>query len=151
MTTPKPEELPLLGGLLRLAHQELLNEIGVGLERAGFGDVTPAQFAICQQMGSAPEGKRLTELAAYAGLTKPSTSALVDGLERGGYVERVPDPQDGRAQLVRYTPRGWDFAKAAVQEIRRVERAWAERIGAERVSELRAILRELLQTRLATR
>jgi DNA-binding MarR family transcriptional regulator len=141
------DDLPLLGGLLRLAHQEMLNEIGRGLQAANFGDISPAQYAVCQQLGASPEGTRLTALAAYAGMTKPSMSALVDGLERAGYVERVPDPLDGRAQLVRYTDRGWAFAEAAFQEVRRVEQAWSQRISASEVETLRAILRRLVGTR----
>lgn len=151
MSPSHQEELPLLGGLLRLAHQEMLNEIGQGLEAAGFGDISPAQYAVCQQLGACRDGKRLTALAAYAGMTKPSMSALVDGLERSGYVERAPDPQDGRAQLVRYTARGWAFADVVAREIRRVEQAWAERIGTQEVEALRAILRRLLKTRLVAR
>jgi DNA-binding MarR family transcriptional regulator len=148
MLPPDQDELPLLGGLLRLAHQEIVNEIVRGLADAGFGDVSPAQFAVCQQLGGSPEGKRLTQMAAYAGLTKPSMSVLVDGLEKSGYVERVPDSSDGRAQLVRYTERGWAFARAAAQEVRRVERDWAQRIGADQVDVLRTILRQLLHRRL---
>ncbi len=56
-------------------------------------------------MGVDPEGTRLSVLAARAQIAKQTATALVDRLERAGYVERVPDPADGRARLVRLTPR----------------------------------------------
>jgi DNA-binding MarR family transcriptional regulator len=140
-------QLPLLGGLLRLCHQELLNEVVRALDEAGMGDVRPAQYAVCQQLGANPEGLRLTELAAYAGITKPSMSALVDGLEQSGYVERVPDERDQRAQLVRFTARGRAFSSAALRAVTRFERVWADRIGARDLEALRRILRTIIETR----
>ncbi|MYW97390.1 MarR family transcriptional regulator [Amycolatopsis rubida] len=43
---------------------------------------------------------RLTALAAAVGASQPSTSQLVQRLERQGLVARVRDPQDGRASLI---------------------------------------------------
>ena len=45
----------------------------------------------------------MSELARRAQITKQSMSELVAHLERHGYVERVPDPDDRRAKLVRAT------------------------------------------------
>ena len=137
----------MLGGLLRLARQELVNEVEDELAAAGMGEVRPAQWAVTQQLAGAPQGRMLTELAAYAGMTKPSMSALVDALERGGYVERAPHPDDQRAQLVRFTPAGWRFAAVAQRAVRRVERAWAERVGKRDLGELRRILRRIVDSR----
>ena len=50
--------------------------------------------------------QRLSDLAAAEGVAQPSMTALVSNLERAGYVERAPDPTDGRAILVRATARG---------------------------------------------
>jgi len=110
-------------------------------------DVRPAQYAVCQQLGSHPEGLRLTELAAYAGITKPSMSALVDGLERTGYVERVADPRDQRAQLVRFTARGRAFSKTAFRAVTGFEREWAKRVGEKEIETLRRILRAIVDSR----
>lgn len=53
-----------------------------------------------------PDGSRVTQLAEQAQITKQTAGFLVDQLERGGYVCRVPDPADARARLVRLAPRG---------------------------------------------
>jgi MarR family transcriptional regulator, repressor for mepA len=46
------------------------------------------------------------EIAETFGTTPASVSSLISGLERGGYVERVPDPSDARAKLLRVLPPG---------------------------------------------
>jgi DNA-binding MarR family transcriptional regulator len=51
-------------------------------------------------------GTRVSVLAGRAEMTKQSMAELVSHLERLGYVERVPEPSDRRAKLVRATPRG---------------------------------------------
>ena len=139
--------VPLLGALLRLARQEVVSHIERALADAGMADVTQAQWAVTQQLGTAPQGLRLTEMAAYAGLSKPSMSALVAGLEAGGYVERVPDATDRRAQLVRFTPRGWQCGEVALEAMLELERQWAARIGEADVAELRRVLRQVVATR----
>jgi DNA-binding MarR family transcriptional regulator len=45
-------------------------------------------------------------LAASEGVSAPTMSRLVDGLERDGLVERRPDPDDARGVLVRATAEG---------------------------------------------
>ena len=65
---------------------------------------TVAQARIAQRI--ADEGSRLTDLAEQAQVTKQTASLLVTALEREGLVERVPDPADGRASLIRFTRKG---------------------------------------------
>ena len=49
---------------------------------------------------------RITELAAEERVTQPAITLLVNRLAARGWVERVPDPSDGRAVLVSLTPVG---------------------------------------------
>jgi DNA-binding MarR family transcriptional regulator len=50
--------------------------------------------------------RRITELAAEERVTQPAITLLVNRLAERGWVERVPDPSDGRAVLVSLTPQG---------------------------------------------
>ena len=59
--------------------------------------------------------RRVTELAVAQGVSQPSMTSLVTGLERSGYVERRDDPTDKRAALVELT----DAGRAALRERRR--------------------------------
>jgi len=150
MRSTDSEELPLLGGLLRLVRQELVNHLETAFDEAGMGDVRPAHYAVTQALAVESEGLRLTELAAYAGISKPSMSALVDSLELNGYVERIKHPTDQRSQIVRLTKRGWSFTMVARKAVRNVERQWAARVGREDVETLRRVLRSLVATRPAS-
>ena len=44
------------------------------------------------------------ELARSTGLTTGGVTVMLDRLEKGGYVERVPNPRDRRSVLVRLNP-----------------------------------------------
>lgn len=140
MVKPKDDDDkgPLLGGLLRMAHQAVVAHIAAGFEAAG---LPPHQPAVTQQLWDRPDGMRLTELAAGAGMTKQSMGELVDQMEASGYVERVQDPTDRRARLVRLTPRGREMARLARQRVREIKEHWGQRVGPEAIQSLEATLR----------
>jgi DNA-binding MarR family transcriptional regulator len=50
--------------------------------------------------------RRVTDLAAIEGITQPSMTVLVSGLERSDLVERRRDPADRRVVLVALTKAG---------------------------------------------
>lgn len=50
--------------------------------------------------------RRITELASEERVTQPAITLLVNRLAEKGWVERIPDPSDGRAVLVSLTPAG---------------------------------------------
>ena len=130
-----------LGLLLFIPYRALENRVFTALAAAGFDDFTTAQARIFQRIG--PNGTRLTELAQAAQVTKQTTGFLVDQLERAGYVERVEDPADGRARLVRITPRGARTIPIGAAEIAVVEAEWAEHLGQQRMAQLRKTLSAL--------
>ena len=53
--------------------------------------------------------QRITELATMEGVSQPSMSGVVTGLERAGLVERKRDPQDRRVVLVGLTAQGQQY------------------------------------------
>jgi DNA-binding MarR family transcriptional regulator len=137
---------PLLGALLRMPYQAMMGEVvEPGLAAAGHGAVRPTHFPIVQTLSRHPSGLRATDLAERARVTKQSMGALIDHLEAHGYVERVPDPDDGRARLTRLTDRGWDFVTTVRRLVERVEAEWVGLVGAERVAQLRGLLTELVE------
>jgi DNA-binding MarR family transcriptional regulator len=89
------------------------------------------------------QGSRLTELADRSGLTKQAVGEAVAELERKGYLERVPDPQDGRAKIIRLTPRGVEAALTGRRLFKEIEDEWGERFGEERVASLRECVEEI--------
>jgi DNA-binding MarR family transcriptional regulator len=61
--------------------------------------------------------QRCSALAMQAGVDVSVASRQLAVLERSGYVERRPDPHDGRASLLRLTPQGTQ-ALAATRALR---------------------------------
>jgi DNA-binding MarR family transcriptional regulator len=132
---------PNVGVLLFLPYRAMEARVFERLAAAGFDDFTPAQARVFARI--APEGSRLTDLAAQAGITKQSAGFLVDQLERAGYVERVPDPADGRARRVRIAERGERSVEVSRGIVAEVEAEWTAHLGARRMEQLRGILTDL--------
>ena len=77
-------------------------------------------------------------LAAAEGVAAPTMTRLVDGLERDGYVRRLPDPSDARGVLVETTPIG---RRALTRERRRRGRTLATGLASLSGDELAEIRR----------
>src|SRR5919198_225632 len=95
------EPTPLLGLLLRLLNQEWGNHV----QKAGFDGIGAANANVIPFV---PEegGIQVSELAKLARVRKQSMAQSVEQLEKLGYLERRPDPNDRRAKLVFLTDRG---------------------------------------------
>ena len=74
-------------------------------------------------------GTRIVTLAERAGMTKQAAGQLVAELEAHGYVERRPDPADGRATLVQFTPSGWRYLLDAQKIKRLIETKYRAQLG----------------------
>ncbi|PKH40702.1 DNA-binding transcriptional regulator, MarR family [Nocardioides alpinus] len=126
-----------LATLMFVSYRAMDERVVRVIRDAGY-DVTPAQARIAQRI--ADDGSRLTDLAQSAQVTKQTASLLVAALEREGIVERVPDPEDGRARLIRLTERGRAASVAAMEVVMGVEKEWAEHLGPELTRDLREAL-----------
>ncbi|HET6938086.1 MAG TPA: MarR family transcriptional regulator [Nocardioides sp.] len=132
---------PNLGVLLFIANRALEQRAHDAVVAAGITDITLAQARIAARIG--PGGTRVSDLAAQARVTKQSAAFLVDQLEAAGYVERIPDPADGRARLVRLTARADTVVRTANAEVERVLSEWADHVGADRLRQLSQTLLDL--------
>lgn len=127
--------------MLFVANRELERRAHDAVVAAGITDITLAQARVAARIS--PYGSRVSDLADQARVTKQSAAFLVEQLEAAGYVERTPDPTDGRARLVRLTPRARRVAEVADAEVERVLAEWAEHVGEERLRQVHETLRDL--------
>ena len=130
-------QLPLVA-LLGGVQDAVRAELHVRLREQGFAEIRPAHGCVFGNIDE--EGSRLTELAERSGLTKQSVGEAVGDLEQLGFVERVGDPGDGRAKIIRLTPHGADSLAAARAIFADIERRFADEVGQEDYEEFRETL-----------
>src|SRR3954469_2425247 len=138
---PEDRQEPNLGILLFVAYRALEQRAHQAVAAAGITDITLAQARIAARI--APQGSRVSDLAEQARVTKQSAGFLVGQLEAAGYVERVPDPSDRRARLVRLTARADRVVAVANTEVERVLSEWADHVGVDRLQQMHETLLDL--------
>jgi DNA-binding MarR family transcriptional regulator len=140
------EHGPRIGALLRLAWQRIRERIYSGVRNDGYGDLNPAHVALFRYEGL--DGQRPTQLAESVQITKQSVNDLIRHLERCGYAECRPDPNDKRARLVRLTAMGRRLEAAIQKHARAAEKELERELGPVRFRELFTTLKKM--NRLAT-
>ena len=130
-----------LSALVLAAGNALVDGIQAGVVARGYRDVRPAHgFAFTRL---APDGATVSELAAHLGVTRQAAAQLVDEMVAKGYVERRRHPDDGRAQLITLTERGWACTRAAEAAAAETVGAWATILGEEQLRATRHALAEI--------
>ncbi len=104
------------------------------VRRHGFGEVNEGVLGLCRLLDG--DGTRLTELARRARMTKPAMAELVTRADALTLVERLPDPTDGRARAIRFTPHGFRLLDAARTGVAEAEARMVAVTGAPFVVEL---------------
>ncbi|MGW6130341.1 MarR family winged helix-turn-helix transcriptional regulator [Cellulomonas sp. NPDC055163] len=106
---------PTPGGTSGDALQHVEHELGLLLRRARASstrmaarvhpDLEPAAYPLLAHIAQNPD-VRAREIAAHIGVGKGTMSRQLARLEELALVERRPDPEDSRGQLIRLTPEG---------------------------------------------
>jgi DNA-binding MarR family transcriptional regulator len=128
--------LQLLFKASRLANERALARLGSDAARP---PVRPAHTALFPYLDF--DGIRLTDLAARVGVTKQAIGQLVDDLVALGMVERIGDPEDGRAKRIRFSRRGYAALMHGLGVLREIEEALGAALGRRRMRELHETLK----------
>ena len=83
-------------------------------------DTTLPRFDLMSQLWRYPGGLKMNELSRHLMVTGGNVTGIVDPLEKGGLVERMPEPADRRAYRVRLTRAG----RRAFAEMARAHEGW---------------------------
>ncbi len=103
---------------------------------AGIDDMrAPFGFLIRALAG---RDRTLTELAQLLDVTKQAAIKVVDEMESRGFLERIADPGDGRAKLLRLTSKAVHVREVALAASAEMEEELRTRIGADQVEIVRA-------------
>jgi DNA-binding MarR family transcriptional regulator len=136
------EDHVVFSQLLRRPYEALLMKIHAELAAAGFADSYPSWGTnIFHYLREG--GLRLTELTERTHTTKQALRYTINQLEAAGYVERVPDPTDGRAKIIRLTERGWEARRVADEIIASIEHECVQELGEERMRQFEALMKDV--------
>jgi DNA-binding MarR family transcriptional regulator len=127
-----------LGILLGVAFQEFVKKLHAAHAAAGFTDLGRSDGFVFRSLADRP--MTVSELANHLEITKQGAAQVIDDMERRGYVEREPDPDDRRARLVRLSWRGERALANARRFHRDYERRLARTYGPDAVRSLRTML-----------
>lgn len=136
---PSERELSRSFGQVLLRAARLYNEHAVALvQRSRDPRIRVAHTTLFPHLSA--EGIRPARLAARIGTSKQAVGALVADLVAWGLVERVPDPSDGRAVVVRWTPAGADAIRDGLAVLREIEEALGAVLGVQELERCRLTL-----------
>src|SRR4051812_26951343 len=119
MSNPDRQRVETLIAVLRRTSRLMVEDITERMEAAGFPDAPARHYPVFENID--PDGTRVTVLAERAGISHQAMGELVNELAQRGVVERVSDPTDGRARIVRLTSHGQDVVRSAIAHISDIE------------------------------
>lgn len=91
-------------------------------------------------------GIRLTDLAEQLAMTKQGAGQVIQPLLTSGLMSQEPDPDDGRARILRLTPEGRRLRNRVTRVIAATEAEFARQVGAERYATFLAVAADLAAT-----
>ncbi|WP_185446676.1 MarR family winged helix-turn-helix transcriptional regulator [Kribbella qitaiheensis] len=129
---------PDFGILLLLADQEFVRELRASLAAQGFDEQGRSDGFVLRSVGANP--MTISALAERLEISKQGAGQIVDDMESRGYVERHPDPTDGRARLIHLSERGQAALAAARKFHQTYERHLRKEHGDAAIDAVRAVL-----------
>jgi len=122
------------------AYSELALE---KFKKYGYEDLSLFHTALISNLDV--EGSQISTIAERAGVSKQAMGQLAKELEAKGLIQRVPDPSDKRAVLLKFTDDGIKFLEVAYQIKLEIESEYADIIGDENMLILRDLLGQLVR------
>ena len=120
----------------------LVNERAIARVADRGGELRPAHTALFPHITS--RGVRLITIADRLGVTKQAIGPLIDDLERQGIIQRVDDPADRRAKLIRWTKKGERALVHGLGVLAALEHDLARSVGKARMAALADTLEALI-------
>jgi DNA-binding MarR family transcriptional regulator len=132
---------PDLGILAVRLLLDVQSELFRRVAQHSFDDLRPRHGAVLAYLDD--EGIRLVDLARIAGRNKQTIAAILDELEKLGYVYRATDPADRRAKLIMPTQRGLEVMQLSDEILADIEAHYAEQLGQRRYAQFKRALRSM--------
>lgn len=143
------------GGRANDAWEALLSAHAVLMKRFAeedvWHDLSMREYDVLYTLSKCRTPVRLGELHSHVLLSQPALSRLVERLVARRFIERRPDPEDGRGVRLSLTDAGRQTQRQIGQAHgRSVARAVTTRLDAEELRQLTTICRKLAKTAEST-
>ncbi|MEB3980722.1 MarR family transcriptional regulator [Mycobacterium sp. 663a-19] len=135
---------PTVPALVNLVAASGAPHLRAAFAAAGLDGIRPAQAVALVPLAAG--GLHASDLADRLRVSRQAVAQAIAGLERHGYVTRVPDPLDARARLIELTPRGRQALRVMRSNAIDLETRWEKAVGRQRLGELRETLLMLLSS-----
>jgi DNA-binding MarR family transcriptional regulator len=90
-------------------------------------------------------GLKISEISDELCVAVPTVTQLVKSLERKGYVEKIPDEDDGRVTRVILSGKGRDLARKGYEDFYRRFAGLADYLGDDKSGELASLLLDVIE------
>jgi len=133
-----PDPVSSMTRLVKGAKGRLTGSVTRHLQGAGFGFLRVAHTQVFENLDA--DGTRLTVLADRAGMTHQAMGELVAELVAAGQLEKVDDPSDRRAKLIRPTAAGRTLLAQGRQHLSQLRARWEDSLDGITVDQVLAAL-----------
>lgn len=130
-----------IGRLLLHSFRVFEQRLLTGVHAMGYTSVRLMHFNVMRHVDYG--GTRMAALAERAGITNGAMTQAVNTVVRDGFLTVEPDPEDGRARLVRFTPEGVRLTEVIHGLFENVQAEMAGILGEEGFATLQKLLRQL--------
>ncbi|KLO43056.1 MarR family winged helix-turn-helix transcriptional regulator [Mycobacterium nebraskense] len=137
-----PDWQPTVPALVNLVAASGAPRLRAAFAAAGLDGIRPAQAVALVPLIAG--GLHASDLADRLQVSRQAVAQAITGLERHGYVTRVPNPLDARARMIELTPRGRQALRVMRSNAVELEHRWEQVLGRQRLAELRETLQILL-------
>ena len=131
----------LLRLLFRITRLMTVETVSL-MQKRGITGMMPAYPRLLGNLDT--EGTRIGALARKMGTTRQAVAQLAKEVEAAGFVQRLPDPEDGRGVVVRFTERGRLALDCAIEVMTSIEGQYAEITGAREMAQMKSSLALIL-------
>lgn len=121
-------------GRLSVVASDLQHHLTEALAHSGHHGLRPSFAPVLQSIRE--EGRAISRIAEELGVSPQAASRSAALLEDVGYVERTPNPSDGRSKLLVLTGRGRQLVEQGTTTILRREADYGQLVGPARVRQL---------------
>jgi DNA-binding MarR family transcriptional regulator len=124
---------------IALITQRIANIESSAFQQDGFAELSMRQVYYLETIARLGHPS-FSELAEALGISRPSVTALVARLIRGGYVQKLQDGEDRRSFHIVLTQKGQSFTQVHQTIHRKIVEALTSRLSDAEIAQLAALL-----------